>query len=431
MIKKKRLFNTSCLALVVTAFTFAIRANLMGVFSLQFELTQQEVGEIASAAFWGFTIAMFISGPICDVIGLGRIYLLAFICHLTGLVLTMLAAGYWSLFLSTLLVGLGNGFVESASYSMVSSMYTQEKAKKINSWHIWFPAGIAIGGIVSYVLNMAGIGWRIHIACMILPTLVYGILFFGQRFPRSERLNMGVSNKEMIKECCRPLFLLMIFCMLLTGATELGTNQWIAELLSSVGIPSILLLVFINGIMTIGRANAGMILKRTSTTGLLLLSAILAFAGLILLGLTSGYLSLLAAFVFAAGICFFWPTMIGFVAEKLPKTGPPGLSIMGGAGLLSTSLILPFLGKQYDSNLARAVPGGYHLEQLKSATVASEQAGIWEQVKLSAGASTLLQVSILPAILIVAFTAIHIYTTRKEKNNKKIFTTSLKPAIDL
>jgi MFS family permease len=265
---------------------------------------------------------------------------------------------------------------------------------------------------------------------MILPTLAYGYMFFGQRFPRSERVDLGVSNGAMIKECFRPLFLVMVFCMFLTGATELGTNQWIAELLSSAGVPSILLLVFINGIMTVGRANAGIILKRTSTTGLLLLSAILACAGLIFLGLTSGALSFAAAFIFAAGICFFWPTMIGFVAEKLPRTGPLGLSIMGGAGLLSTSLILPRLGGQYDRNLARAIPDGYSFTQLKTAVPNSGQAEIWQQVKLSAGAATLLQVAILPAILIVAFAAIHIYTNRKERSHRGKYHNILKPTIE-
>src|SRR5690606_13622501 len=104
----------------------------------------------------------------------------------------------------------------------------------------------------------------------------------------SERISMGVSNRDMIKECLRPLFLFLVFCMFLTGATELGTNQWIAELLSTVGVPSILLLVFINGIMALGRYNAGAILKRVSSTGLLFLSAVLSFVGLICLGYAKG-----------------------------------------------------------------------------------------------------------------------------------------------
>lgn len=410
---KKRLFTACCLALVVTAMTFAIRANLLGTLGEEFGLTPTEIGEIASAAFWGFTLAMFIGGPLCDFIGIGRMYLFAFIGHVVGIILTIYSDGYWSLFFSTLLVGIGNGFIESASYAMVSSMYTQEKAKKINDWHIWFPGGIVIGGVVAYLLTLLGTGWQIQMAIMLPPSLVYGYMFFKQKFPKSERVTLGVSNSEMVRECFRPLFLFMLLCMVFTSATELGTNQWIAELLSTVGVPSILLLVFINGIMALGRYNAGPILKVLSTTGLLVFSAIFSFIGLLWLGYAQGYMAFAAAAVFAVGICFFWPTMIGFVSENLPKTGPLGLSLMGGIGLLSTSLVLPYMGQVYESQIAFAVPRGYDLEALRFAVVGSSEAAVWAQAKLSAGANTLRYVSILPAILIVAFTLL--YFKRKGK----------------
>ncbi len=388
-INKRRLFNACSLALVVTALTFAIRANLMGPLGQAFGLTSKAIGEIASAAFWGFTAAMFAGGLLCDAIGLGKMYMLAFIGHVAGIILTIYATGYWSLFVSTLFVGLGNGFVESASYAMVSSMYTTDKTRKINAWHIWFPAGIVIGGVLAYLLTLLDLGWKIQMAVMLLPTIMYGIMFLKQQFPKSERVSMGVSNREMARECLRPLFIFMLFCMFLTAATELGTNQWIVELLSAVGVPSILLLVFINGIMTVGRANAGFILQRLSPAGLLLLSAIFSFTGLYWLGSAEGYVTFAAAGVFAIGICFFWPTMIGFVSERLPKTGPLGLSLMGGAGLMSTAIVLPYFGQLYDHQLS---------------SLAGPDSGVLpEQVKLAAGSRTLLYISVIPAVLIIAF----------------------------
>jgi len=405
-LNKSRLFNASSLALAVTALTFAIRANLLGTLGDEFNLSPTEIGQSAAAAFWGFTIAMFIGGPLCDLIGLKRMFAIAFLGHVSGIILTTISTDFWTLFASTLLVGLGNGFIESASYAMVSSLFPDQKTKKINDWHIWFPAGIMIGGILSYILGLVEVNWKWQMMIMLPPTLVYGWMFLGQRFPLSERVKKGVTNQEMVKECFRPLFILMIFCMLLTGATELGTNQWIAELLSTVGVPSILLLVFINGIMTIGRANAGFILKRISTPGLLLLSASLSFLGLLWLGFAQGYVAFAAAGVFAAGVCFFWPTMIGFVSEYLPKTGPLGLSLMGGVGLLSTSLILPYFGQVYEWQLVRNT----------QAIGGSEGALVWSQIKLTAGAKTLLYTSILPAILLVAFSVL--YFIQRPRNRR-------------
>jgi len=405
-LNKKRLYSAACIALVVTAMTFSIRAGLLGTLGNEFHLNLTEVGEIAAAAFWGFTLAMFIGGPLCDMLGLGRMYFLAFCAHFFGIILTIFSSSYWPLFLSTLFVGAGNGLIESASYTMVSSMYPSEKTRKINDWHIWFPGGIVIGGILAWLFSLAAVNWKLQMAVMIIPTIIYGAMFFRQTFPKSERITLGISNAEMIKACFHPIFILMVFCMLLTAATELGTNQWIAELLSGIGIPSILLLVFINGIMAIGRANAGLVLKHFSSAGLLLISAILSFAGLFWLGYAHGYTAFAAAAVFAIGICFFWPTMIGFVAENLYRTGPLGLSIMGGTGLMSTALVLPIMGSIYSDQLLIA--------QTLLQSAAAQPIELMEQVKMDAGASTLRIVSLLPALLIVCFGFLYMYMKKKK-----------------
>jgi len=95
--------------------------------------------------------------------------------------------------------------------------------------------------------------------------------------------------------------------------------------------------------------------------------------------------------------------MLGFVSEYLPKTGPMGLSIMGGAGMLSVSFILPFMGKSYDKNLSALVPEEYTLENLKMAIKPSTEAALWNQINLEAGSQTLLYVAILPLFLVLAF----------------------------
>lgn len=411
-VNRQRLFNASSLALVVTALNFAVRANLLGELALQFNLNPQQMGDVSSAAFWGFTITMFIGGPVCDKLGMGRMFSIAFVSHITGIILTIYASDYWTLFLSTLLVGIGNGFVESASYAMVSSLYPDKKVKRINDWHIWFPGGIVIGGLIAYFLTNVGAGWKLQMLVMLIPTLVYGWMFIGQAFPKSERVKQGVSDRDMIKECFKPLFIIMMLCMLSTAATELGTNQWIVELLSTIGVPSILLLVFINGIMTISRANAGFILNHVSTTGLLLFSGIFSLLGLFALSYAQGYTSFIAAGVFAMGVCFFWPTMVGFVSENLPKTGPLGMSLMGGMGLLSTSLVLPVFGWVYQSQLTR-LSSGHNLEQLIRAVHGSALADTWAEIKLASGAATLRFVCVLPAILTLAFAFLHLRRNRR------------------
>jgi MFS family permease len=392
-IKKTLLFNASCTALVVTALTFSTRAGMIEPWRAEFVLTAAQVGWIVGTAFWGFTLAMIFGGPLVDVIGMKKIIYVAFTAHVLGIVLTIAATGFWMLFISTLLIGIANGSVEAAANPLVTAMYPDQKTKKLNQFHVWFPGGIVIGGLLVFGLEALGYGWRIQMGAMLIPTLVYFFMFLGVKFPQTERVTSGFSYKEMLKACVSPLFLFMAACMLLTAATELGSNQWMTALLENVmekeGINSILLLVWISGIMAVGRSVAGPIIHRLRPTGVLLGSAIFSGVGLYLLSISTGYLSFGAAAVFAMGITYFWPTMLGFVNENIPKSGALGLAIMGGIGFLGGAIAQPLLGKIYD---------------LKYAALGDS---------LAAGSSTLRSVIVLTAVLTVAFIYLNIRQRRK------------------
>ncbi len=417
-IKRIQLFNASCVALVVTALTFSVRAGMIEPWIQEFGLNATEVGWIVGTAFWGFTLAMIFGGPLVDVIGMNRILIIAFIGHVVGIILTIIATGFWSLYISTLFIGISNGMVEAACNPLIATIYPNEKTKRLNQFHVWFPGGIVIGGLIVYFLNGIGYGWRIHMAIMLIPTLVYGLMFLKLKFPKTERVLAGVSTKEMYKSVISPLFIFMACCMLLTAMTELGTNQWIAALLENVGVPAILLLVWVSGIMAIGRQAAGPIVHRLSPSGVLLTSAILAGIGLVMLSYSSGYWSFGASAVFALGITYFWPTMLGFVSENVPKSGALGLAIMGGIGFLGGAIAQPALGGIFDMQTALAIPDGQTLESLREALEGTAEADILAQAKLIGGKNALRYVAILPAILTVVFA--YLFITRKKRSVEKL-----------
>ncbi|WP_344787436.1 MFS transporter [Postechiella marina] len=387
-INKNRLFLASCLALITTAMTFAIRARLETVFGPEgVGLSLEQIGYAFAPAFFGFTIAMIIGGPLVDLLGIKKITWMAFLTHAVGIVLTIMAGSMTSLFIATLFIGIGNGFVEAALNPMVASMYPDQKTKMLNRFHVWFPGGIVIGSLVGWlVMDVLGLSWQIMVGTLFIPLVLYGLLFMGQKIPVTERVQLGISNKKMFSSVLNPLFLFMVFCMFLTAASELGTTQRIESLLKESVSAPLLVLAFINGIMALGRLSAGQVVHKLKPSGMLLYSAIFTFVGLWLLTVTSGGMIFVAAAVFAVGVTFFWPTMLGFVAEYLPETGAIGLSIMGGAGMFSVSLVLPFMGRLMDG---ASGPG----EALRT-------------------------MSILPAILIVAFLGLNFYM--KKRNSKEV-----------
>lgn len=390
-IQRNKLFLASRIALIATAMTFAFRASLEGIWGEAFNLSKEQIGWIFAPAFYGFTLAMIFGGPLCDVIGMKKLLVFAFIGHLAGIIIYLTAKDATMLFIGTLCIGIGNGMVEAACNPLTVTLFPDNKTTMLNRFHVWFPGGITLGGLISYLfLEMLHLDWHLLIATLFIPLAVYGFLFFKLEFPKTERVTKGISTGKMFASCLNPLFLVMIVCMFLTAATELGTNTWIVALLSGSGVSGILILVFINGLMALGRSFAGPVVHRLNPNGMLILSSLLACIGLFLLSRVSGYAAFGAAFVFAAGICFFWPTMLGFVSEYLPNTGALGLSLMGGAGMFSTSLIIPMMGKWYDDFKAAAVAAS-------SATPDAD-----------AGSSTFIKVAIMPAIVLVVFILIYV-----------------------
>jgi MFS family permease len=409
-IKKTQLFNASCVALVVTALAFATRGSFVQAWATEFNLTHTEVGWIVGTAFWGFTLAMFFGGPLVDIIGIGRIISIAFFCHVAGIILTIIATGFWSLFISTLLIGIANGSVEAACNPLITSMYTDQKTRRLNRFHAWFPTGIVIGGMAVYLFNKIGLlDWRYAMGIMLLPTFAYGYMFLNKEFPKTERVVSGFSYKDMLKACVSPLFIFMALSMILTAGTELGTNQWIAALLANVSNNPILLLVWISGIMALSRQFGGSLVHNMKSTVVLLTSSILAFIGCILMGYTSGAMVFASAGIFALGVAFFWPSMLGFVSENVPQSGALGLGIMGGIGFLGGAIAQPVLGAIFDAQTAAAIPAGQTVEVLKSAAAGTKEAAIWASAQLTGGEHTLRFVAFVPALLIITFVFLHIW----------------------
>ncbi|HPE76810.1 MAG TPA: MFS transporter [Draconibacterium sp.] len=435
-VNQKRLFIAACLALLVTAITFAIRAKIEGVFTDVYGLTKEEVGRAFGPAFWGFAVAMFAGGYFIDIVKTKSIIWAAFAMHLIGIVLLLMAKDYTSLFVANVFIGLGNGSVEAACNPLVTALFPEKKTKMLNRFHVWFPGGIVIGGILAWlIMDQVNLPWQVLVSVLFIPLAIYGFLFFGQKIPETERVSTGVSYKEMMRNVGAPvtitlavifmilmatnatvadavtasytlpliivaivtvfiiiegravnkislLFPFIFGCMLLTASTELGTTQWINALLETNGINPMIILVVVTGIMAVGRFFAGGLIHSLNPTGVLLGSSIIAVLGLYLLSISSGAaMTLASAAVFAVGVCYFWPTMIGVASEYVPKSGALGMSILGGAGFVATSMVLPIMGKS---------------------------------IETSGPAITLRNMMVLPVILVVAFIILYVLINKKK-----------------
>jgi MFS transporter, putative metabolite:H+ symporter len=399
-VNANRLFYGSCFALITTAFSFSIRAGILPQLGAEFGLTAEQLGFINSMWFLGFPISMIIGGLVYHSVGPKIIMMVAFLMHTLGIVLTIYAGGFTGLMISTLFIGIGNGCTEAACNPMIADTYSGLTMNKmLNRFHMWFPGGIVLGSLISLAMTTIGTSWQAQIWIIMVPTLIYAFLFWGQAFPRP-KVEGAMSLSENFKAMLTPLYLFMFCCMALTAISEFGPQQWTSLIMSKSGAEPMLILALVTGLMAVGRFFGGPVIGQFGQTGVLLGSAIFATIGIFMFSAVTGPMAYVAAIFFALGVCYFWPTMLGFIAEKVPLSGALGLSIMGGVGMFSTSIFQPIIGGWIDEE---------RIEQ-------SAQGLTGDALELAAGQATLLKMTTFPIILIVAFTILFFWVrSRKAK----------------
>lgn len=396
-IHQSRLFAASCFALITTAFAFAIRAGILNELRDKLGLDGHQLGLINQMVLGiGFPIATIVGGLLYNELGPKRMVWIAFVCHMIGIVSTIFAGSFEMLLVSSFFVGFGNGSVEAACNPMIAAMYSNNKTTMLNRFHVWFPGGIFLGSLISQLITGIGLSWQVQVAVMLIPTVIYAVLFWGQKFPEAAAAGQAKLS-DNLRGMLNPLYLFMLLCMVLTANTELSTQQWVGPLLQASGAQPMIILALTTGLMAVGRFYAGPVVHRFNPTGVLWGSAIIATFGIYLLGHTTGAMTYVAAIMFAIGVCYFWPTMLGFVGEYTPKSGALGMSVVGGMGMFATGLLQP-------------VVGGWIDDAQKSA----EASGLTgDAAELVAGQVTLGYLIVFPIILVVAFGALWFYMRGK------------------
>jgi MFS family permease len=364
---KQRLFVASCVSLVTTSMVFAIRGDVAGPMSSAFQLTNEQLGLVFSPAFWAFTIAIFISGALVDLVGMRSLHVFSALGYIVGVGLVLVAphpaapvasifdtTGTTLLYLGFLIMGLSQGLVEGVINPLVTTIYSDQKTKRLNMLHAWWPGGMIIGGLLAVAMTqMFNASWQLKLGTIVIPAVVYLGMAMSLEYPKTERVQSNVSTGDMWKEAAKPLFLLLFVCMWMTAAAELGPDQWFPKVMGDLvpGLQGVLFLVYTAGLMFLLRTfGSGIAHKAPIAT--LVVCSMLTGVGLYWLGGlqpgASAVVAFAAATVFGIGKTYFWPTMLGVTAEQFPRGGALLISLIGGAGMLSVAVALPIMGGRID-----------------------------------------------------------------------------------
>lgn len=348
---------------------FSIRGDVLDSLGSDFHLNRQQTGVLLSPAFWGFTVSVLIGGSLVDFFGMRRLLMMSGFGYVAAILAIIFApkptgpvtpyysdTGFLILYASMMTLGLAQGLVEGVINPLCAALYPSDKTRRLNVLHAWWPGGLIIGGLIAVAMTAARLGWQLKMATILITAGAYLVMIRRQEFPPTERVAAGVPASRMVRETARPMFMLLWVCMWMTAATELGPDQWVGSLITSLtGMQGILILVYTAGIGFALRFFGGSLSHYLSPMGLLAICALLSALGLYGLSLASSVTQVFAAAtLFGVGKAFFWPVMLGVTSERFPKGGALLLAIMGGTGNLAVAFVLPIMGQRYDEAGAAA-----------------------------------------------------------------------------
>jgi len=394
----KRLLWAGFMAILAAGVGFAIRGGIFDNWAKEFGFTGAQLGAIGGAGFSGFCFGIIIGGVIVDKIGYGKLVAVALICHVLSAFVTFGAStpenAYNLLFWGMFIFAFANGTLEAVANPLIATLFPKNRTHYLNILHASWPAGMIIGVVAGWFLDdKMELNWKMQLALYLVPTVIYGVMFMGQKFPKSEAAEKGASFSQMFKAvgllgaavACfllskffadifkgtgngdligwlvggglllgvgyltkfsfGSIFLFVLFVThALVGAVELGTDGWIQNITGNLftSEQGKMLFLWTSLIMFSLRFCAHFIEKtfKLSPIGLLLVCAVIAAIGLNLASSMHSFtMALVALGIYAVGKTFFWPTMLAVVGDRFPQTGAVAMSIMGGIGMLSAGLI--------------------------------------------------------------------------------------------
>lgn len=421
-----RVFLGCFFSIFATASAFIVRALVITEWGTTFNLTEAQKGAIfPGAALFPFAISIVLFSLFIDRLGYGKTMAFAFIGHFVGTIITISATtagnnatlAYQLLYFGTLITSFANGAVEAVANPVTATLFPRKKTHYLNILHAGWPGGLVGMGVVTLIMG-TNVSWEWKVGLVFVPTMLYGLLLMGQKFPVQERVAAGVSYTEMMREfgaasafmlawfltmatltviavsapgvtqsgawdtinnlgppavaiaCAiaffavyksfgRPLFVFLLLVMILLATTELGVDSWVTDLMTpAFGKHAGWLLVYTSLIMFVLRFFAGPIVHRISPLGLLATCAAIAAVALFVLAKvgTNIGLVMVAATLYGIGKSFFWPTTLGVVSEQFPKGGALTLSAMGGMGMIAVGVLGgPFCGTLVDVRMDRTL----------------------------------------------------------------------------
>jgi fucose permease len=218
----------------------AIRSSL--------DLTLLQAGTLTALLQLGFAIAVFVGGPLSDL--LKKSTLLMFGCLLMGtnLLLFGFSDWFWISLVGMVLIGIGGGLIESSSNPLLIQLFPGKESTVMNLHHFFFAAGSLSGPVIMGTVLAKSMPWQwAYLGFGLFVLVVFGLLLSLKI--SSTKGGRGLEVNVITKLMSEKTFLNLFFVTFFIQGVQNGISYWMVTFLKetrdfSIGLASASLFLF-------------------------------------------------------------------------------------------------------------------------------------------------------------------------------------------
>lgn len=342
MYSKRVIFWSSCAGMLLFGIVLITLGSVIPDLRAKTGMDEVSSGALFSVMQFGILAGSMIFGPVVDKYSYKALLSLSCAAMFAGFLGIALAHSGGILKLYGFLIGLGGGTVNGATNALVSDISEKDKGAKLSLLGVAFGAGALGMPLVLGILRDV-FSFEIILVSVALLTAATGILFLLISFPPPKQpYGFPVARSlNLLKDG----FLIMItFFLVVQSSLEGIMNNWTTTYLMDHmqvqhGTALYALSAFVAG-MAVIRILIGTLLKSMHPRGLLIISFMIIFTGLILMRWVHSQEAAFAGLILlGAGLAAGFPVMLGVTGTRYAELSGTAFSIVLSIALLGNMTV--------------------------------------------------------------------------------------------
>ena len=342
MYKRNKVFAAACIAIFLFGILLISLGSILPVLTAKFQIDDLKKGGLVSLLPIGILAGSLIFGPIVDRYGYKVLLITSVILSVMALEGLILTGSFFILQICIFILGFAGGILNGGANALVSDISAEDKGANLSLLGVFFGIG-ALGMPLVLGIMSKYFQYPVIISAIALFMLLMLIYIFMIPFPKPKQAQ-GFPLRAGIKLLKEPVLLLTSFFLFFESGIEGLINNWTTTFLQgtlhTTPEKALYALSFSVVGLTISRLLLGSLLKKISSSLVLLISLLLVALGCSILICTASYaMAFTALIIIGSGFAASFPVILGYVGQLYASLSGTAFSIALVIALTGNTLL--------------------------------------------------------------------------------------------